>query len=255
MSSDKKLYKWRIYCETESSFQYWWLEDGDNPPTTCPNNSSHTISSVKSIIDEIEDTEVSIKQETVKTGKNYRWDTKSFDALANSTTTFEFSYPTDVSVLEAQFISAAENKGDVWSWVIAENTTVGAITSDVNIGDTVLNVSSTVVQNVKIGFNINLFNGTTTEQLGQVKTIDIINQTITIETPSTVSFLASTPTYVRISIYFIKDSEFGHPWNHVYGGGKIQSSYVPANTSVKVYYINNSPTVDKRIVVNIELLY
>ena len=39
------LYKWRVYCETESSHQYEWLESSESEPTECPNDPDHTITS------------------------------------------------------------------------------------------------------------------------------------------------------------------------------------------------------------------
>ena len=36
------LYKYRIYCETESTYAYIWAE---TEPTVCPNNNTHTIDS------------------------------------------------------------------------------------------------------------------------------------------------------------------------------------------------------------------
>ena len=254
--SSLTLYKYRVFCNDENAFQYWWLDENQPEPTTCPNDSGHTINTALTKIVGVRDPEeIQIKQEVIPTGQNYQWDTQAFDALANSTSTHTFSYDIDVSVLEAQFISATIHKGDKWSWVIAENTTVGALTADVSISDTVLNVSSTVVENIKVGFYINLFDGVNTEDLGRVTAVDTDASTVTVSTASTQAFAAATPTFVQMSIYFMKDVEIGEPWMYIYGEGKIQSSYVPAGTTVKVIYTNMSPTVDKRIVCNLELMY
>lgn len=250
------LYKWRVYCQDESAYQYWWLDQNQSEPTTCPNNSAHTITTVLTKIVQTRNAEVfEIKQEATPTGGNYMWDTQVFTALADQITEFSFSYPMDVSVLEAQFTSGEENVGDTWSWVISPNTTVGALTANVAIDDTVINVTSTVTANINVGFYVNLFDGVNTEELGRVLSIDSVSGTITTENASTTAFSAASPTYVRMNIYFMKDAEFGHPWNIVYGEGKILSSFVPAGTTVKVMYNNKSPTVDKRVVCNLEILY
>ena len=199
------------------------------------------------IIDEREPLTVEIKQETVPTGQHYKYDTQAFDALAGQVTAHSFSYPISVS--------AEENTGDTWSWVIAPNTVVGALTSDVATTDTVISCSQTVIDNVQVGFFVDLFDGVNTDDLGEVLSKDTGANTLTISTAATQQFLASSPTYVRMSIYFLKDSEFGHPWRLVYGEGKIKSSYVPANTVIKVSYNNIHPTLDKRVVCAIELMY
>lgn len=250
------LYKWKIYCSTDSTYEYIWLDENQAQPTTCPTNTAHTIDTAQtSIVETRTSNNVNIIQEDIATGHNYLWDTKNFVALANQTTSYTFSYPFNVSVLEAQFISAEENTDDSWSWIIAPNTTIGALTANVEIDDTVINVSPTVTSNIKIGFWVNLFDGVNTEELGRVLEIDGSAGTITVENASTQAFSAISPTYVRINIYFMKDAVFGHPWLTVYGEGKIKSSYVPANTLVEVKYTNNSPTTDKKIVCMIEILY
>lgn len=51
-----KIYKWRIYCETETAYVYNWAS---SEPTDCPNDSGHSIDSTKTaIVDSIETEEV-----------------------------------------------------------------------------------------------------------------------------------------------------------------------------------------------------
>lgn len=254
--SNLTLYKWRVYCEDDSKYEYVWLDENQAQPTTCPTNTGHTITSaLTSVVETRDPNHVNIIQEDIVTGQNYTWDTQAFDALPNQITEYSFSYPMNISVIEARFVSATENEGDVWSWVIAPNTTIGALTANVSVSDTVINVSSTVTDNIKVGFFCNLFDGVNTEELGRVLAIDSEAGTITVETASTQAFSAASPTYVQMSIYFLKDVEIGHPWATVYGEGKIKSSYVPANTTVKVMYDNKHATDTKRIVCEMELLY
>lgn len=39
------LYKYRMYCETEETYVYVWLDSEDDPPSLCPNNTNHIIDS------------------------------------------------------------------------------------------------------------------------------------------------------------------------------------------------------------------
>jgi len=43
------VYKYRVWCNTESGWQYVWAEE---EPTVCPNNTGHTIDSDKTSISE-----------------------------------------------------------------------------------------------------------------------------------------------------------------------------------------------------------
>jgi hypothetical protein len=245
--------RWRVFCSTEASYQYWWLSSTASEPTTCPNDSAHTLSGTSTIVETIDKSVVQVSQELVETGSHYLWSTQAFTALANATTTHSFSYPFPTSLLCAQFISREENVGDTWTWTIAENGVIGTITSPVALSDTVINVSSTVFSVLAVGFHMNLFNGVNTAQLGRVLSMDSVAGTVTVETPS--SFAFSIPTYVRMAIIFMKDSEIGAPGEYKHGATKIQSSTLPINVIVRIHYTNKSLTTDKRIVCNVELLY
>jgi hypothetical protein len=248
--------KWRVWCTTESAYKYWWIESTLPTPTTCPTNTAHTVNTgLTMLVDKYDPNVVNINQEVTPTGGRYRFDSKAFTATADTTTLFSFSFPINISMLEGSFVSSDENRGDMWSWIVSENTTVGAITASVGIGDTVINVSSTVCTYASIGYEIRLFNGTISENLGRVLSIDTANHRVTMETASTQAFSPATPTYVQMSVVFMRDCEFGSPWVYEYGSSKIKSSYIPANTVIKVYYTNRHATQDKRIVVHMEYLY
>jgi hypothetical protein len=119
----------------------------------------------------------------------------------------------------------------------------------------VLNVSPTVVQNVKLGFYINLFDGVNSDTVGCVAAIDTVNNTINVHQGSTNSFSAASPTYVRMCVYNIKDRIIGPPGEQNIGTSKIGGSYVPAYTDITVCYDNKSLTDDKTFIGHVEYLY
>ena len=60
------VYKYRVYCNTEAKNVFTWAESA---PTTCPNNTAHTINNNSiSIVDKIVSNEVKIQAESVPTG-------------------------------------------------------------------------------------------------------------------------------------------------------------------------------------------
>jgi hypothetical protein len=258
MTSSTEKFYWKIWCNTTSSWEYTWKLDIDGPPVYCPTNASHTIdtslSKITSVLDTV-GTPIQIVQEVRQTGGNFRWDSIAFTAIANTTTTHTFSYPIPITVMSAEWQTAAENTGDIVSWTISKNTIIGAITTNVTIGDTVIYVSATVTANIKVGFLVNLYNGVDTDKLGIVKSINTITGTITTETAATINFLASSPTYVRMGVPFLLEVELGHPMQMQIGQAKVMGSYVPANTVVTCEYENKSVSGDKRICAHIELLY
>lgn len=259
MSSNTQivLYRWRIYCETDSRFEFVWLPESASVPTTCPTDTAHMITSALTRIIETRDpTCVNVKQQgSIGVGNHFLWDSIAFTAVANTTTTHTFSYPIPVTVLSAEWQTAAENTGDIVSWTILKDTVVGALTADIGVGETTLSVSSTVIENINIGYDISITDGTNTDILDLCTSIDAENNTITVETATQHAFLAATPTVVRFGVPFLKNVEIGHPMRMQIGESKIEGSDVPANTLITCEYTNNSPTDDKRICCYIEMLY
>lgn len=74
---------------------------------------------------------------------------------------------------------------------------LGKITTNVSIGDTVINVEAVAFDILCWGDKVDLYNGTNTEPLGTVSLIDPSNGQVTVTTPSAQTFLAVVPTYLR----------------------------------------------------------
>ena len=116
-----------------------------------------------------------------------------------------------------------------------------------------LSVSSTVTTNTYVGYHIKLFNGVNDDDVGRVLGIDIENGKIYVETAPTNTFNAGT-TYVRQTVYFMKDWNVGSGGAYSIGESKIGGSYIPADTIVTAIYTNNSGT-EKTFVGSVEYLY
>lgn len=118
-----------------------------------------------------------------------------------------------------------------------------------------LYVSPTVVENLQNGYEVNLYNGIQNEDLGRVVHVNKELYYVYVEQAPTLVFLASSPTYVRQTVYPIRNFELGEPWNQVIGESKIGASYIPPDVFVEVDYENMSPTGTKEITGRVELLY
>ena len=63
--------KWRIYCNTESAWTEGWLEEGASAPTTCFNDSGHSVNlSSPQIIDVVSENTVVAKNSLVTSSEN-----------------------------------------------------------------------------------------------------------------------------------------------------------------------------------------
>ncbi len=247
------IHKYQIKCTTDDTWETIWAE---NEPTTCPTNTSHSINSgLTSIIDSRDSNTVEIKEETIPTGGNFKFKSFTLDNIANSTTTTNISFTHPVNVVSVQITTEEIHRNDVMCWMVSPNTIVGAITSDVSIGDTTINVSETVSDNVKVGYHVNLWTGLATEDLGIVIAVDTIGRTITVDTPSTAVYTAATPTYFRMTIMYADHIELGPPQTFELGASKIGASFLPANVPLVCEYENKHISEHKKLYVYLQYLY
>jgi len=237
------VYLYRVYCATEGQYVTTWATE---PPTTCPNNNTHTIdvSSIV-IIDSISSEEIEVKSTMSGTNGHYKTIGYTIDIEpgVNIVTTKDISYPYATSVRGSRLVVRDENIGDNIEVVAAPNTQVGIITSDVNIGDTTISVSSTT--HTDIGYRITLNDGTHTSELGEVFGIDSTNNTITVATPSDQSYSAATPTFVEITVPRIENLDLFLTGPIELGSSEIGGTTNPKNTIMRLLYTNKSSDAKK----------
>lgn len=198
-----------------------------------------------------------------RTGAHFQASTLNVDVPAGSAgdvTSYDFSYPFPISILAAQFLSTADVVGDEVDFEVAPNTIIGALIEDVGVGETIIRVSQTVLDNTFVGAFLNLTDGTSVDSLGRVITIGADDgygpesDLIKVETATVNSFLASSPTYVRQTIKMVHDFKVPAAGRIVIGETKIGSSYIPVNITLRLTYKNNDG-IAKTFGIVLEYLY
>jgi hypothetical protein len=252
------LYKWRIYCDTEQAWKYVWTENDTVGPSTCPENTNHAVASNStSQIDELKPNAVEILEEAtpvgaIPTGGFFQLISRAFDCPGNTTTSSLIQYPHPISIMGG-FLNTVESMvGDIVTITAAEGITVGALTSGVNINDTVINVSPTVLANVVTGRRVSLTDGTNTTDYITVISKNTVAGTITLRTGSPYAFSAGG--LIRFQIVYCDSVELGSPGKYEMGTTKIGGTYVLPNIPILVKYTNNGSTT-KRPSFIITLLY
>ena len=296
----KEFLKYRVRCTTEDSWKYWILLSTDPVPTTCPTDSTHTVNTtLTSVEDTITEEKVTIREETIETGGNFQTESVKITSPANSAHTDTVSWPFPVSAMVLKFVIPSGLEGDTVSLAIGKDTIIGVLTAatsavtawtsqNYTLNDMVsfshptfgtryytciqtttanqsptnksywrhgyrLSVTSTVTANTFIGYYIKLFNGVNNDDVGRVLGVDIENSKIYVETAPTNTFNAGT-TYVRQTVYFMKDWDLGSAGSYSIGESKIGGSYIPTDTIVTATYTNNS-SAERTFVGAVEYLY
>lgn len=170
----------------------------------------------------------------------------------SSVETLDLIWGFDISLKCATIHVNEQMLSDEMEIIVSPNTLVGALTSNLNTGDTILYVSDTVIKNVKKGWYIGLYgmDGNSTE-IGRI--INISTDHIVIDRNSTISAQAGTYicTFVKILpyLYFnaVSKIEIG---KSIPTGQRVQK-----DTIIRIKYYNNNKINGKKVSFFIEYLY
>lgn len=205
-----------------------------------------------------EPTEVVVREEIYKTQSQYRAKGLNLNitALQGEKNWVDLSFPYHCNIFSCQYIHKDYMEGDVIDVIIAPDTLIGAITANVDIGDTVINVQPTVIDNLKIGYRVNLFTGVTSEEIGECIAIDSVNNQITVSKAATMPYMAGGPTYVRMNYYMVEDLALRDKHAMELGKDLIGGSLLPANRVLRLIYTNNEgTTVNKMFSLVLEIKF
>ena len=251
------IYKYKVFCITTHSEEFIWSEE---PPTKCPSDPSHEINTDSiSIINQISENKIKIEEESTPTGGHFRVETVSIMNIpANESVDTDIFYPIPISVLELKIVTDESNIGDNLRCAIAPDTIIGVITAPTTPGLNDIQVSSTVFEHLKIGFDVELFCVTETgpvfQKLGRTLELHPESSKIKTEFPLTQVFNPLLPTYVRMTVYNIDNYTIGKPALYAMGSSKIGGTHIPANIHIRITYKNNTNQA-KSFIGQIEYLF
>ena len=238
----KQVDHYRLYCKTESAYQYTW---DDSIPTACPNNNTHTIDTdTISIIDSVNSAAVEVIQQS-GTGGNYACESFCFDIPANSTVTKQYSWPYPVSISTMHFTSDSTQTGDFIYGIISPQTVIGTLTADLPATGTILSVTPSVAQSAITGTLATVTDGTNTADLGNFYGINTSNNTVCVQVAPQTQFSAASPTKVMMSFQNIS-LEIGQAGLYSFGSQQLKGASMPANTIMQISY-TNSGQISKRL--------
>lgn len=246
---------WEIYCNEEArSFPI----DSKANLFTCPTNPAHTIDRTKTreiVIRRPNDVFVVEEEKQIAgylaiEGISH---TATFDVLGPSLSTKEVSWPFNITMLSSTVITDANSDGDLLNVYVNKYTTVGYTLAASAIGATTFAVSNTVLQYADIGMLMTITNGVTTNELGYMLGYDIAAGTITVQTAATDAFAFGS--YIQISIHMVRNVTLAP--SSVVGAGEtnFSSSFVPAGTTMRIEYLNQSTAQQKSLRINVQYYY
>lgn len=167
--------------------------------------------------------------------------------------TKNFSWPYNIAVKSATIYVTDDMVGDEMTVHEAPNTLIGYSTQPLNVGDTSIYVSETVLENIMIGYYVGLYQpGEEGIEIGQVLEIDLKNSCLKLLTPSDVS--ADAYSYVAMCSKMIPELLFTCTQKIEIGKTIPTASRLPANIPIRIYYKNNNAKA-KKVSIFVEYLY
>ena len=245
--------KWNVYCDTESLNVEGYL-NSDVTPSKCFNNDTHTITGTPEKLEVIHNEKITIKEESIPIEGRFKVETIKISADPNETKVVDKVWKIDIAPLSVKILSTDKHKGDTLQVDVLPDKVVGVVAQDISISDTVIHLSESIINLLSVGFPCSITDGVNVDNLNQILDIDYVNNTITVETATTNTFLISSPTYLRINIRFLGPHELGEAGSLILGDSKLGASFVPKNEIVRLTYVNNSDLY-KDLYTVIEYLY
>lgn len=251
----KQLTKWRVHCNQENIDVDGYLNSDLGQPTVCFNNHTHTIT-VTEKLEIIDNAKRQIIEQPLHLNGIFKAETISLDPInANSVKIVDYTWNVDIAPISINIPVTDRNKWDSLIIEAMPDKTIGTITQDITAGITnVIPVSSTVIQNILPNFLCKITDGTNTDELGNVIDVDYQNNTITVSTTPSNSYVMTTPTYIKMTIRFVGPHTFGDPGNLIIGGTKLKAQLIPKNETLRFKYTNNS-SLEKNLNMLMEFYY
>ena len=231
--------KYLVFCIDENDFFPIWSE---TEPTLCPNDhADRSIDSARTLILETLDENI-VKAEEHTDGyfesEHIRIDIPS--GTPGDITEHDVSWIMNIILWKTYLTPTSDMIGDEISVLASPETTIGVLTAPANIGDTVINVNSTVIDNAYRGFLVTIDDTVNKDVVGRLSNIDSGNSQITFETPLSYAYAAGTP--VKISVYVLKNIYISDTNIIDIGAKGFKGKGITAGTILRVYYTNNSGT-------------
>lgn len=249
-----QLIKWCVHCDTEDIDTYGYTEEV-TPPIHCFNNDTHIVSQLPVIVEKIYNNTRRIKEETIPTGSNFAVESIEIDipSMSSEPVIKDHYFPMPINLLNTYYNTTHEHDGDVLEIEVGPLTTIGVLTSGVTSGVTSnIYVSQTVIDNLNIGYFVDIFDGVTYHHLGRCLDIDYANDCISVQNPTPKAFSAGN--YVNQSIRFVNNYTLAANQERTLGANKIGGSYFPAMTVGRLKYKNNNGLA-KKFHFEVEYLY
>jgi len=231
------IYSWQIYCSTEEQYVTYY---GPTAPTTCPNNSSHSVTGSRQIA-LLNPPTMQVTDNSIL-GGNFQCTTIPITipatAVVPATITVNKTYPFDMQIWEVSFSCPVTSITDTLDVQIGKDTPIGTTTASVSAAATSIVMTPVGIAKLTKGGEIGIQNGETKEYPGLITAIDLTSNTVTFSTPLTNSFPSGS--VILYSLYPVRNFIFDSIERITLGSKGLKGKVIPAGTQLSFMYTDNT---------------
>ena len=164
-----------------------------------------------------------------------------------------FSWPYNIGIKSATIYATEDMIGDELVVHEAPNTLIGYLTAALDASDSIMHVSDTVLENIRVAYYVGLYvPGEEGIEISQVLAVNLKEKTLTLRTPSVIS--APAYSYVAMCGKMIPFLLITYPGKIEIGKTIPTASRLPANIPIRAYYKNNNGKA-KKVSIFVEYIY
>lgn len=223
-------YTWYIFCSTEGTFK---IVNQKVKPTTCPDNSSHSIDDSKSTYSVALATP-DLLANTATQGY-YSSEGISFVCAPNVVTSYDRIFPYDVCVLNGKMIIEDSNQGDSLDILVTPSLTIGTVTQNAVLGDTKLYCNDTVINYSAKGIYLTINNET---DRYYVKSVGFNDSSVILTSPLVKNYLAGSS--IQRTVEILKNFTIPSKSIIPLGESNPTTTFIPAGFVIRFVYTNKS---------------
>lgn len=239
------VYRQNVYC-TDNNTSEIFVHDSWNPTlfTECPGNIPYHTFDLAVKIGSVSNQVVVPKVNLEGTNKRFNCQGGEFNISAGPDSSYNLvgslTFSRNSRINMVNFLLNSDNDGDYLNCeMFLPSNLSGNLTQAVSSGN-VIDVPVTALTIAKVGQQVVLTEGATTQNLGDIVSIDITNSQLTVTNTITNSF--TTSAQITIEDLFIRDIKLYNGSQYKIGSSVGALMAIPAGTTLEVYYKNVGST-------------
>lgn len=249
MSSN--INKWRIFCNTENTFVYGFL-DGTQTCTSCFNNTNHDINSNSISIESttIQNVTLISTNDNSSIHGNYVNDCYliDIDSGVDTVTVYSRTYPYIIGILSFYVDIMTDNVNDIFDLIVRPvgNGFIGVLGSNYIIGDTHIDIGNESIY-FKNGHFLKITDGSNTDD---IEVINVTGNILTLKSGLTHNYTAGS--YISFNLKRLRNY-ITRSIGYRVVGSFLRISTFPIGMEAVILYTNKTANA-KKFVCGIEYL-